>query len=303
MVKILIIRPAALGDTLMLLPSLDRIRHSARIVLVGRRPGIDYLNPFVEGCLDFEGAGWHTLFTDEPEPANLPSADIAALFLKDVDGKVKRNLESLLPGTRVHVFPGLPRKTEEIHAALHLARCLRAAGCESLNPDECIEKALGRPLLPADGSTEKRILLHPGSGSRQKNHSPEFWLNLIRILSNSGFSRGLQPSLLLGPAEEGLRSFFEDRLHNGWDGIILFSPGPEDLISLMKESALYIGQDSGVTHLAAMMGLPTVALFRNSSIKMWRPLGPRIRVLRDEMDGSMDTSAVVKEAESLLGSV
>jgi len=84
--------------------------------------------------------------------------------------------------------------------------------------------------------------------------------------------------------------------------VILCSPRPEDLISLMKEGALYIGQDSGVTHLAAMMGLPTVALFRNSSITMWRPLGPRIRVLRDEMDGSMDTSAVVKEAESLLGS-
>ncbi|MDD5205318.1 MAG: hypothetical protein PHS17_07850, partial [Desulfobacterales bacterium] len=92
--KILIIRPAALGDTLMLLPSLDRIRRSANIVLVGRRPGIDYLRPFVEDCLDFEGAGWHTLFTDEPEPPNLPGADIASLFLNDVDGKVKRNLES-----------------------------------------------------------------------------------------------------------------------------------------------------------------------------------------------------------------
>jgi ADP-heptose:LPS heptosyltransferase len=85
-----------------------------------------------------------------------------------------------------------------------------------------------------------------------------------------------------------------------WNGAIFFSPDPEDLMSLLKEGALYIGQDSGVTHLAAMTGLPTIALFRSSSIKTWRPLGPRVRVLRDEMDERIDNSAVVKEAESFL---
>jgi len=71
----------------------------------------------------------------------------------------------------------------------------------------------------------------------------------------------------------------------------------------MKEGALYIGQDSGVTHLAAMMGLPVIALFRNSSITKWRPLGPRVRVLRDELNGTIDFSAIVKEAEFFLRSV
>lgn len=304
MMKILIIRPAALGDTLMLLPAIHRISRSDSIVLVGRKPGIDCLKPFVRGCLDFEGPGWHTLFTDRPEVANIPNADIASVFLKDVDGKMKQNLELLLPGARVHVFPGLPGKSEEIHVALHLARCLRRAGCESVNPEECIERALSRPLLKADGPERgKRIIFHPGSGGREKNHSPEFWLNLIHLLSNPAFAPGLRASLLLGPAEERLRSLFEGRLKTGWDGDILFSAGPEELISFLGEGALYIGQDSGVTHLAAMMGLPTIALFRNSSITMWRPLGPRVRVLRDELNGTIDFSAIVKEAEFFLRSV
>jgi ADP-heptose:LPS heptosyltransferase len=300
--EILIIRPAALGDTLMLLPALDRINHSASVVLVGRKPSIDYLRPFARICLDFEGNGWHTLFTDRPELANLPEVDIAPVFLNDVDGKVKKNLESLLPGARVHVFPGLPGKKEEIHAALHLARCLRTAGCEIVNPEECVEQAISRPLLQDKRGPQKgnRIIFHPGSGGREKNHPPEFWLSLIRNLSAPAFFRGLLPTLLLGPAEEGLRSFFEHRLQMDWNGAIFFSPDPEDLMSLLKEGALYIGQDSGVTHLAAMTGLPTIALFRSSSIKTWRPLGPRVRVLRDEMDERIDNSAVVKEAESFL---
>src|SRR3989304_8099377 len=118
--KILIIRPAALGDTLMLAPGLDQIKHSCSTILAGRRPGIHYMLPFAGQCMDFEGMGWHTIFTDEPRVQNLPRIDIAAAFLRDADGKVRRNLQSLLPDAMVHVFPGLPQESEGIHAALHL---------------------------------------------------------------------------------------------------------------------------------------------------------------------------------------
>ncbi|RJR50330.1 MAG: lipopolysaccharide heptosyltransferase family protein [Desulfobacteraceae bacterium] len=296
---ILIIRPAALGDTLMLLPALQRIGQTGSIALVGRRPGIEYVKSFAPVCLDFEGPGWHTLFTDTPAISNLPGAEMVSVFLGDPDGKVKRNLETLLPGAKVHVFPGLPLETEGVHAAFHLARCLRKAGCEGVNPEECVEEALNRPLLRLPGTKRERIIFHPGSGSRLKNHSPEFWLELIRNMTDSPLFRGFQSTLILGPAEEGLRDFFESRLHPEWNGVILSSPVPENLMALMKEGALYVGQDSGVTHLAAVMGLPTIALFKNSStIPMWRPLGPLVRVLVKEAE--MGFGTVMKEAESLL---
>lgn len=301
MKKVLIIRPAALGDTLMLLPALHWIGQSDDVALVGRRPGIDYVRSFVRICLNFEGPGWHTLFTDSPSLSNLPEAEMVSVFLSDPDGRVKKNLEALLPGARVHLFPGLPLEKEGVHAAFHLARCLRNAGCEGLNPEECIEEALTRPLLQHSGTAGERIVFHPGSGSRLKNHSPEFWLELILKMNGSPLFHGFQPTLLLGPAEEGLRPFFENRLHSDWNGTILSSPHPEDLVALMKEGALYIGQDSGVTHLAAMMGLPTIALFKNRyALPMWRPLGPLVRVFEEEEEGAIDTSSVLEEAETLL---
>jgi hypothetical protein len=299
--EILIIRPAALGDTLMLLPGLDQIRDSSSIVLAGRRPGILYVGPFARLCLDFEGQGWHTIFTDRPEVPNLPRVDLAAAFLRDIEGKVSRNLRVLFPDAQVHVFPGLPGQTEGIHAALHLARCLKRAGCEQVDPEACIGKALLRPLLGNGiGSGNKgRIIFHPGSGSTDKNHSSEFWIELIEDMGKHAFCRGTLPILLLGPAEEGLKPLFEAGLRNVKPEVIS-SPDPARLTELLRDASLYLGQDSGVTHLAAMLGTPTIALFRKSSVQMWRPLGPRVMVIKDKR-GRMDASAVVKGAESFLG--
>ena len=48
----------------------------------------------------------------------------------------------------------------------------------------------------------------------------------------------------------------------------------------MKTAGGYIGNDSGVSHLAAYLGLPTVAVFGPSDPKMWRPIGPRVEIVR-----------------------
>ena len=52
------------------------------------------------------------------------------------------------------------------------------------------------------------------------------------------------------------------------------------LASLLRRCAAYLGNDSGVTHLAALAGVPTVALFGPSDPARWSPLGPRVTVLR-----------------------
>jgi hypothetical protein len=277
--KILIIRPAALGDTLMLAPALDQLRHSASVRLVGRMPGLEYLRPFAGQCLDFEGAGWHSLFTGNPEVAALPEADLTVAFLKDPDGMVKRNLDILLPAARIHMFPGLPAPEENVHVAFHLARCLEAAGAD-LAPAKAMQQALSRPLLRGTDLSvgEGRIVVHPGSGSREKNHAPELWMEVVSGMRTEPLFRRRGLTVLLGPAEEGLRPFFEKQIRDR-DARIAFSPGRQELVSLLEGSDLYVGQDSGITHLAAMLGTPTIALFRKPSVLQWRPLGPKVRVI------------------------
>jgi heptosyltransferase III len=298
--KLLIIRPAALGDSLMLMPSLHAIKGMADAILVGRRPGIDFLAPHVLQALDYEGQGWHLLHTREPEGVpdlSLSPVDLVVLFHTDPKGELGSRLKGFFPGAQIRVFPGFPAQETDTHAALHLAASLQAAGCP-INGAQAFQHALQVPLLEQSLLEEsaKRVILHPGSGSTKKNHPPQFWLDFAKRLS--GFYL-FPPTLLLGPAEEPLLPFFQQQLHHTVKNI-LFCPDQAGLLSALSQAALFAGQDSGITHLAAMVGAPTLALFKNTCIAQWRPLGPLVRTIKSEESGPrLLDEALVKAAELL----
>ncbi len=100
------------------------------------------------------------------------------------------------------------------------------------------------------------------------------------------------PVILLGPAEEKLLPLFSGEK----EVEVLFCPDSERLSLLLQESLLYVGQDSGVTHLAAMLGAPTIALFKNSSVSQWKPLGPRVKVIEASANGSELMDEVIRAA-------
>ena len=144
-------------------------------------------------------------------------------------------------------------------------------------------------------SSGKRIILHPGSGGLKKNHPPAFWHGLIKNIRET-FAGGERPVLLLGPAEERLFPFFREKAVGDAVALIL-SPDQKTLTSLFNQALLYVGHDSGITHLAAMHGIRTIALFKGSSIHQWRPLGPRVRVIENQRSGPdliAETSAEIR---------
>jgi len=307
--RLLIIRPAALGDTLMLMPSLHALRQKAETILVGRSPGINFLAPHVRRVMNYETHGWHALFTDEKGTAPsllLHPADLALLFHGDPDGRVAARLRTLLPCARVKVFPGFPPAEKETHVALYLARCLQASGCP-IEAERAFKEALRFPLLSlwniGEGFTLSppvkatgRAVFHPGSGGKTKNHPPRFWLKLIDCF---GASFPFPLALLLGPAEEELLSFFRDRLQKS-ETEILFCPEKETLMPLLAQSRLFAGHDSGITHLAAMLGAPTLAFFRSTSVVQWRPLGPKVRIIEGDHCGPDVLEKALAQAEDLL---
>jgi ADP-heptose:LPS heptosyltransferase len=69
---------------------------------------------------------------------------------------------------------------------------------------------------------------------------------------------------------------------------------------MLQQAALYLGHDSGITHLAAMMGVPTIAMFRDTDPRQWRPLGPRVAVVGAQTSGSALMEEVVRAARVLL---
>jgi ADP-heptose:LPS heptosyltransferase len=292
--KVLIIRPGALGDTLMALPALVALAGKAVITFVGRQPGLDYIRSFVHLGLDFEAAGWHRLFLDSPDEHFLPvsRADMVVAFFSDDEGKIRQNFNACFPNVPVHVFPSFPSEKEHMHAALYIAECLKSAGLP-VDPEKSVKNALRKSLLGeiASPAVRNKILLHPGSGDKKKNHSPEFWLKLLESLGQKAVFQGLKHVVLLGPAEEEVCSFFKKSMKS-FGTEICFCPEKENLTCIITEAALYIGHDSGITHLAAMIGTPTIALFKKSNANQWGPLGPCVRVIQDN---NTDYSTLMKK--------
>lgn len=296
--KTLIIRPAALGDTLMLAPAISNSREWGEVIVAGRKPGIDFLRPLVSGCLDFEGPGWHALFMDVPEPGVRPpvhEADRIVAFLNDPQGMIKKNLEHFFPGASIAVLPGYPGENEAVHVALYLAGALENSGLP-VHAERVMTEALNRPLLLLGHRSRLRVVFHPGSGGTQKNFPPEFWLNLVRAFRKKIAGVKELPVILLGPAEENLLPLFsgEKSLE------ILLSPDTDRLSLLLQEAMIYVGHDSGITHLAAMLGAPTLALFRHSSVTQWRPLGPRVKVVESSASGPELLEETLKAAHGFL---
>ncbi|MGH2371691.1 MAG: glycosyltransferase family 9 protein, partial [Chloroflexota bacterium] len=126
-------------------------------------------------------------------------------------------------------------------------------------------------------------VLHPGSGRARKNWPAAAWARVIDALQRR---RSLSLVLIAGPADdEALRSFREARAAGpGYEpgagpDVVLAGAALPHLAAVLERAALYLGNDSGVTHLAAGLGVPTVAVFGPTDPAIWRPRGPRVRML------------------------
>jgi heptosyltransferase-3 len=60
----------------------------------------------------------------------------------------------------------------------------------------------------------------------------------------------------------------------------LFIPDLADLARYIAGARAYIGNDSGITHLAAALGVPTIAIFQSTDPAIWGPRGTHVRILQ-----------------------
>jgi ADP-heptose:LPS heptosyltransferase len=296
--RVLVIFPGALGDLLCLVPAVRAIARrnpGATLELMARGE----LARFAVGRLGF--ARGHSidrrevgdLFADErvseETRAFFGAFDrVYSFFAADVPS-FRRSLEHASAG-RVSFYPFRPPGDG------HVARCyLRAIGENDPSPlKNRIE------LMPHDLESAARItttlgfarhgfvLILPGSGSPKKNWPAANFAALAE--------RAAAPSLvLLGPAEAGLKSFFESR------GLAVVADLELDEVAgLAHLSRCFLGNDSGVSHLASASGGPGLVLFGPTDPSRWRPLGD-VKVIRREPLDTLPVAEVAAALEELVG--
>jgi ADP-heptose:LPS heptosyltransferase len=119
--------------------------------------------------------------------------------------------------------------------------------------------------------------MHPGAGSPIKRWPPDRYIRLAEQLELEG-SRTIL--VIEGPAEGGTAKEISGKLAPG--KVMQVESAPLALVAaLLERCESFVGNDSGVAHLAAGLGVPSVVLFGPSLPQHWAPLGEHVTVLRD----------------------
>ena len=275
MTHILVIRGGALGDFLLTLPTLRLLRErwpDARIELLGHpslaEPAIGRY--YLDAARSVHHGPLSAFFTPRAvlDPAWMDwfgGFDLVLSYFYDPDQLFETNLQRCQPGQVLTLDPRVPA-TFGASAARHFAGIVRPLDLE-------LGEAAAAELFPSPGDLDgarsflgglapgsRLVAIHPGSGGESKMWPAENWAGLGRRLAR----RFDDVTLLLVEGEadaEPARVVAE-----AWQGLRVVRARLLPLAILtavLRRAALYLGHDSGITHLAAAArrDLPVVALF------------------------------------------
>lgn len=276
--RLLLARAGALGDVLLLRRGIAAARRAGHAVtLLAPAPGAlltGHGPADVESHLDWEAREMAALLGGARVPAGawrdaLDACDIALACTRQVD--VVHALARRVPIT-LALDPQPPPGAGP--AWSWLVRPLAAFGIDTgVAPSPLVAKGAERDAarpwrerLPA-----RFLALHPGSGGRAKNWPFGRFLELADALAPD------QPWLLvLGPAETA----WLDDARLPPRAVVARELPLRTLAALLADAGLFVGNDAGVTHLAAACGAPTLALFGPTDPETWAPDGARVATLR-----------------------
>lgn len=289
----LIVRQGAVGDTILLSPVIQVIRHNepdAWIEVMGIRERVELLTG--EGMADAasssERPGMEALYAED---ADIPAPLVEYFQRFDVilfytGGSIERLTSRIpsRPGAALRVYPALPSPQEGRHCVEHYLGILQGLVEWDTVPIPRI------PLVPAelheaetflqsrgiDPVREFVLALHPGAGSVSKQAPSELFAQYAAF-----FHRGTQTAcpIVCGPADERAVSRLQPLLPRGLKTVVLRKLPLRKLAAVLRLSHLTIGNDSGITHLAASVGCPTLAVFTQSDPAVWSPRGNHVRAV------------------------
>ncbi len=310
--KTLVHHDGALGDALLSLPCINAIKaDSSSIHFQGRRDVAELLKQ--TGCADevssAGGAAYASLYAEADANARgfLARFDRAFVFTARSDSPLAANIGAVIRRTRV--IRTVPPDGAGIPAALYRFAQLFPGPLPPVFPllhcpREYLDSA--RVLIEEAGCAGDRIpiAVHPGSGGTTKRWRLDRYFELVEKLRKS-----CRPFFLLfsGPAEEPDVKKQIDRFSLRCDDVLHISDRKLiEAASLLSLCGLYIGNDSGFTHLAAAVGCGVIALFGPTDPALWKPAGPRVEVISAGFPGAVDeisAAAVYEKAVSLLAAI
>ncbi len=247
----LVIRPGAIGDLIVSLPAVECLR--TEYLEVWTSTANAPLVRFASAVRSIASTGLDLLGIADPPPPGLISELRSFDSIVSWYGANRPEFRDLVRslGLPFTFFSALPPQGAGMHATDFYLEQVSALA-------ECRNDSI--PRIPCSAVRGNFAVIHPFSGSPRKN-----WpLKRFRMLAR-GLERRMPVRWCTGvddPPVEGAERF--DDLY--------------ELACWLAQASLYIGNDSGITHLAAAVGTPVLAIFGPTDPAVWAPRGPNVRI-------------------------
>ncbi|HEV8471707.1 MAG TPA: glycosyltransferase family 9 protein [Methylomirabilota bacterium] len=287
----LAIHPGALGDVLLAIPALRALRAAGARVVLAAQPRLARLLLAlgeIDDARDIDALGLAALFAGEGA-ARLPAVGRVVSWFGARDPEFARRLARLAADVIVASSVAPDRDVwRHLLATVGGDADVRPSGV----PDAIVQE--GRAALKAAGwdGARRVLVVQPGAGSPAKRWPPEAFAAALA---------GADAQIVLhrGPADADAVAALSARVP---DALTLDEPPLTALAGALARCAAYVGNDSGVSHVAATVGAPSVILYAAPNLA-WRPWSPAPRVLTVAMARahSADVDAVRRALRGLLG--
>jgi ADP-heptose:LPS heptosyltransferase len=289
---VLVLAPGALGDLMCLMPALEAIsrRHIGASIELMSRFELARLaagRTVVARAHSIDARELSALFSDEtpvdPDACRFfANFDRIYSFFASEDLHFRARLAAATDaGVSFHPF--LP--DDDMHVSAAYLRAIEATASPTdsrLEPTSDDLAAAARALDQSKVDSSHLVVIFPGSGNPAKNWPAEKFAALA-----SKLSKRASVAVILGPAEPSLEQIFRDR------GVsVLKDLDLPTVAAIARLAVAFVGNDSGVSHLAAAVGTPGLAIFGPTDPARWRPLGSRIDILRRNPIDSIEVEEV-----------
>jgi len=277
----LVVHPGALGDVLQAVPALRALTALGHRLTFAGQPRIGELLEglgVVRARASFDTFGLEALFVEGPPPASLRSRlgqfPRAVSWFGARDACYRGQLAALIPESIV--APPVPDAGAPRTVWKHLLDTL-APWCPpgTIDASSLLVpegwRAAARATLTAAGADLARpfLLAHPGAGAAWKQSPASRFARALTCLASEG---DLAVILHEGPADHTAAEVLASALAG--PTIRLVEPSLPELAGVLSLAVSYIGSDSGVSHLAASVGTPSVILYPPQTLGQWAPWSP-----------------------------
>ena len=287
---IIIIHPGGLGDLLLAVPALQKLRirfPRHQLILCGQDEGASFLQTshVVDDWISVQGAACAPLFDGSlPEGSPLQEwmarCDLVVAWSRDEAGTLAALKRS--GAAEVLVQSPFDTRLRAVHQSDRFLETLQEppatpTSAPTLTTPHHLRKQamayLGQLGLPPD---RPLMIVHPGSGSRHKCLKPAIMASVIQRLED----QHVITLILEGPADHEMVSQLLAHVPSGAMRLHGLSLGL--LAGMLSHVQCFLGHDSGVSHLSALLGVPTVTLFGPTDQRRWAPRGSQVTVLQGE---------------------